>query len=149
MKRKIKILILVLFFVLVIGFFYYIYINFRSHVGVNIPNKKFLQEYLERDLNLYFKKKVPDGNNLEYIFISDIIHQSGLSYPKYYLLVFVKDIENQIIERYLVRVSLMDKDEFYITDSFTVDEVKSNSEVIKSIFPEDVINRINTLYFFK
>ncbi len=115
-----------------------------SHINANVPDSINFENYLKRDLNNYFKLKNNKEIEVTYDFLRKGPTQSGVSYPKYYLWVFVRN-NNKIIEEGAVRIAAIEKIKFEITNYLSKEDIIKNEATVASIFPrlliEDIIKR--------
>jgi len=116
----------------------------NSHLETNVVEQQYFDEYLKRDLLSYFVTNI-DTNaiRIEYELLRDGPTQSGLALPKYYIWVRVYN-SGGIITEGAMRVAAAEKDHFIITNSdfLSYDEIKSNPDVINTLFPESVVEKI-------
>lgn len=113
-----------------------------SHIDGNVPDKKEFDKILEHDLESYFKDIIDkDKVTVDYELLRNGPTQSGTSYPKFYLWVSVNS-EGTKIEEGAIRIAAIDKVRFEVTNYLSKEKIKSDAEVINSIFPKSVCEKI-------
>ena len=112
----------------------------KSHVEGNVPQGELFDEYLARDLQMYFCR----GNNdcrVQYEFLRDGPTQSGISYPKYYL--WIKNIKgNTAVEEGAVRVAAVDQKSFHVTHFLSREQISASPSQLASVFPAALVDKI-------
>jgi hypothetical protein len=112
----------------------------KSHVDANAPERKLFDSLLTRDLQLYFKSKY-QNRIVKWELLRDGPTQSGVSYPKYYVWVTIKN-GDKIAAEGAARVEAIEKENFQVTDFVEKNKIKNKSIDIDQIFPAAVCERI-------
>jgi hypothetical protein len=113
----------------------------ESHINANVPDSNKFDKYLKRDIKLYFKSKINNEIDIEYELLRKEPTQSGVSYPKYYLWIILKN-KNDIIKEGALRVAAVDKLRFEITDFLSKDDINKNENKVGYIFPRPLVEGI-------
>jgi hypothetical protein len=97
----------------------------QSHIDANIPDKNRFDSLLKRDLQKHFSA-LYGPINIDWKFLRDGPTQSGVSYPKYYLWLKIKNTDEPISEG-AVCVQAVDKERFDITNYIDIKQIKDKS----------------------
>lgn len=107
----------------------------RSHIDGNVPVARDFDSFLRRDVAAYFRGKLNiDTPEVAIELLRKGPTQSGVSLPKYYAWVVVKNDGNTVAEGAL-RLAAMDQDSFEVTHFFSTGDIKSMPDVVSSVFP--------------
>jgi len=113
----------------------------NSHVEANVPQGRFFDEYLKRDLQSYFCWEPNKACRVDYELLRNGPTQSGLSYPKYYLWVrCFKD--GKLVEEGAVRVEAVEQNGFSVTHFLSRKDILASSDSVTSIFPAPLADKI-------
>ena len=112
-----------------------------SHTKGNVPAQSEFNRLLKRDLTAYFVSKRGKDIEVECEFLREGPTQTGISFPKYYLWVKIMK-ENKLIEQGAVRVAVVEKQSFDVTDYLSESVLKKDIESANDIFPSEVIEKI-------
>ncbi len=113
----------------------------ENHIEANIPSDRNFDAFLKRDLEEYFKKSLGLHVSVKYEFLRNGPTQRGVSYPKYYLWVTASE-KNKTIMSGVVRVAAVEKKYFEVTHFLSVEEIQRDKDVIYSVVPRPVGDRI-------
>jgi hypothetical protein len=114
-----------------------------SHPAANVPTEQDFDAFMKRDLRAYFSQNVGRTVQVEYSFLRLGPTQTGVSYPKYYVWVVVKDtLSGPTQLEGAARVAAVDRIRFDVTDFLSKTEIILNPETIQSVFPASVCNEI-------
>lgn len=111
-----------------------------SHIKANVPAADKFDEHLSNDLKTFIKMSYKQDCSIEYQLLRKRPTQVGVAYPKYYLWMSARNDEKLVAEG-AIRVAAMDKISFEVTHFVTIEEIKSNPDLITSIFPGPVCHR--------
>lgn len=143
-NKKIILLAIILFVIGLIAYYQYGASSIeeigKSYIEGNVPSPEYFDNYLKRDLSQYFSKKFGESIKVEYELLRNEPTQTGVADPKYYA--WVKINGGKINEQGVVRVAAIEKEYFVITDYLSSTEIKNNPNIVDSIFPEDVTQKI-------
>lgn len=118
-----------------------IYAIAESHVEANIPIDKDFDLFLRRDLQNFASKQYGSTTSVEYELLRNGTTQTGVSYPKYYVWVKIKNGDD--IYEGAARIAAIDKSEFKVTDWLPIETIKNYPEAIYNVFPKPVCDKIN------
>lgn len=113
----------------------------ESHINGNVPVSSDFDRFLKRDLTAYFTKSIGKRIAVEYQFLREGATQTGISYPKYYLWVKIRN-GKKLIEEGAVRVAAIDQKQFDITHYLSKATMKQKPEQIDEVFPLPVGDKI-------
>ncbi len=113
----------------------------HSHIQANVPERKFFDEYLKRDLQRYFCWEPEKDCRVEYELLRNGPTQTGLSYPKYYL--WARCFKNdKLATEGAVRVETIEQDSFHVTHFLSGKEILASPDDVATIFPAALANKI-------
>jgi hypothetical protein len=111
----------------------------QSHIEGNIPSQEEFSKLLERDLLAFFKSS--KASRVEYQLLRDAPTQSGLSFPKYYA--WVKVFSGTVLSfQGAVRLAAINRARFEITDTLSVQQIRTAPNEVDSIFPSLLVPSI-------
>lgn len=111
----------------------------RSHIEGNIPDDRHFENFLRRDLKAYF-----GGRPVTFEYLRHGPTQSGVSFPKYYIWVKVRDPRSQQIwNQGAVRVAAVDRTHFEVTTFLSLKELKRFPGQAAAVFPKPVAEKIS------
>ena len=112
-----------------------------SHINANVPTDEKFDELLKRDLKSFIKFQYKQDCSIEHHLLRKGPTQVGVAYPKFYIWVTAKYREEKVAEG-AMRVAAINKLQFEVTHFVTIDEIRSKPDIINSIFPGPVCERI-------
>jgi hypothetical protein len=114
----------------------------QSHISENLPDTfEEFQVILKRDLEAYFQKHLGRPVTIEYDLLRKAPTQSGVSFPKFYAWISVKE-SGKVMESGAVRVAAIKKVRIEVTDFVSRKEILNNQSLIDSIFPKALCDGI-------
>jgi hypothetical protein len=113
----------------------------ESHIKANLVEQTDFERVLTRDLESYFSEIFETPVTVEFEMLRNIPTQSGVSLPKFYLWVILKNGQTTF-EKGAVRVASINRKFFEITDFLSIDEIRLNPDKIYMIFPGPVCEKI-------
>src|SRR5262249_9071060 len=113
----------------------------ESHIRENVPDKDVFDGFLKRDLEKYFKEVKKKAATIEYEVLRKEPTQVGISYPKFYAWVVIREGET-IIEEGAVRLAAIDKERFDVAQYLDRAEIERDPEKVYDAFPRDVGDKI-------
>jgi len=141
----ISISLIVLIFICAVTVYYYSSgIISRSHIEGNVPEQEYFNDYLERDLDVYFSEKNEADLSVNFEVLNDEPIQGGLSFPRYYVWVNV-EMEDYVIERGMVYVAAIAGEHFQVDDYISEIEIGQDFDAVCEIYPADVCEKIQGL----
>ena len=115
----------------------------KSHIEANVPDRQHFDEYLKRDLAAYFKKTMGKDVSVEYELLRNGPTQTGISFPKFYAWVIVRE-NGDLIDQGAVKLAAIKKERFDVTHFLSRSEALRKQEALSDLFPADVVKRINS-----
>lgn len=112
-----------------------------SHVQDNVPPKTRFDQYLRRDLTVYFTRSTGRKVAVGYEFLRNGPTQTGIAFPKYYLWVQIR-AGKKLVGEGAVRVAAIDRKRFEVTHYLPEAEMRKDPDQIDSVFPLPVGKRI-------
>ena len=116
----------------------------QSHIDANVPGQPDFDKFLNRDVKRYLTARYKQTTTVRYEMLRDGPTQTGIAYPKFYIWVFALSDNDTVITEGVMRLAVVDKKEFQITDYVTKDEIRDNPKILDAIFPAALISRIKT-----
>lgn len=114
----------------------------RSHIEANVPSPEVFAELLKHDLLEFFRKDIAKtATTAKYRLLRDGPTQSGVSYPKYYLWVTLENGSTKIVEG-AARVAAIEKKRFDVTHFMSKEQIQSQPEQVRSVFPPPLVASI-------
>ena len=113
----------------------------ESHIKGNEPASSNFDTFLKRDLTAYFTTAVGKPVSVDYELLRNGPAQSGVSYPKYYLWVKIRN-GTVVVNEGAVRVAAIEKQKFDVTHFLPVESMKRGKEQIYLVFPREVADKI-------
>ncbi|MCC6501808.1 MAG: hypothetical protein IT362_01570 [Deltaproteobacteria bacterium] len=114
----------------------------NSHVESNAPSTETFDKVLKRDLEDYFKTPGKEIT-INFELLRKVATQSGVSYPKYYIWVKIRD-GNLILNEGAVRVAAIGKEKFKVTDFISKRDIQTNTVIVEHVFPKALVDIIRT-----
>ncbi len=115
----------------------------KNHIESNVPEYHTFEDKLVRDLESYFKEKYPQKKiSVNSELLRKEPTQSGLSYPKYYSWVRVKQEDGTLITSGAVRVEAIEQESFHVTNFVASDSIKNGTGRIDEVFPKALCDAI-------
>lgn len=105
-----------------------------GHLSANVPDFAHFDQFLNRDLRLYFQKAHPDLTEVRFELLRRVATQSGVAYPKFYAWVKVYK-GKQVIDEGAIRIAAIEKTSFQVTHYLSKEEIKKDPGAIDSVFP--------------
>lgn len=144
---KITLVTLVTIGLLVVGF---VYFGLRgipeSHVAGEVPKQEVFNEYMNRDLGIYFEKQNAKKVKVTYSLLKNEPVQSGLGSPKFFVWVYVKDSNSsERIEEGVVQVGANAGESFTVMSFKSKQQLQTERESLDQIYPSDVVVKIKEL----
>ncbi len=109
----------------------------NSHVEANAPSSSQFPILLARDLQSYFQ-----APRVDFELLRQGPTQSGVSYPKYYLWVKVRNSSGGLASEGAVRVAAIDQVRFEVTNFLSAQEIRATPAAIEQVFPRPLIESI-------
>ena len=113
-----------------------------SHVDANVPDPADFDRILIHDLTEYVTDSDDKGISVKYEMLRDRPSQSGVALPKFYCWLQKLDADGNVIEEAAIRMAAVDKTHFDVIQYFEKDRIIREPEVLKGVFPADVIEKI-------
>lgn len=113
----------------------------RSHIQGNVPDEAEFDQILRQALIEFFSEAEKMPVNVEYELLRKVPTQTGVATPKFYLWVKIM-AQDKIIRQGAVRAAAVEKKEFDILQFVDVAQIKADPDIIRSIFPAPVAEKI-------
>lgn len=115
----------------------------NSHIEADTPRQDLADEYLTRDLTLFFSQKYNKEVVVSYEMLRNGATQSGVAYPKYYIWASVDSKDTKIpLVSGAARVAAIEQSKFEVTDFVSMVDIKKDPEQLEQIFPAAIIPKI-------
>ena len=111
----------------------------NSHIEANVPASSQFSSLLTRDLQSYFQ-----APRVDFELLRQGPTQTGISYPKYYLWVRVRNSSGSLSSEGAVRVAAIDQVRFEVTNFLSAQEIRVTPAVVEQIFPRPLIESIQS-----
>jgi len=112
-----------------------------SHVEANVPRESDFDAFMKRDLEVYFKGVTGKAVEVKYELLRNGPTQTGIAYPKFYLWVEAYE-KNSRLREGAVRVAAIEKKNFSVTNFLERTEIGQNPEILYSVVPRSVADKI-------
>ena len=108
-----------------------------SHIKANVPACGQFSNLLARDLQSYFQ-----AASVDYELLRQGPTQTGISYPKYYLWVKVRNSSGGLSSEGAVRVAAIDQARFEVTNFLPAQDIRAKPTAVEQIFPRPLVESI-------
>jgi hypothetical protein len=109
----------------------------NSHIEANVPASGQFSSLLARDLRSYFQ-----APRVDYELLRQGPTQTGISYPKYYLWVKVRNSSGALSSEGAVRVAAIDQIRFEVTNFLPAQEIRAKPTAVEQTFPRPLVESI-------
>ncbi len=114
----------------------------RSHIVGNVPaTKEDFDKIMDRDLTDFFKKRYPKFSSVSYVLLRNAPTQSGISYPRFYAWIEIKENE-KTIEAGAVNVAFIERKSIDVREFITAKEVNEDRDMPERVFPAALCDSI-------
>lgn len=108
-----------------------------SHIEANVPTSGQFSSLLVRDLQSYFQ-----APRVDYELLRQGPTQTGISYPKYYIWVKVRNSFGGLVSEGAVRVAAIDQVRFEVTNFLAAQEIRADPTTVQQVFPRPLVESI-------
>lgn len=113
----------------------------NSHLVANVPKQENFDEYLQRDLDIYFTELKDTSVQVEYKLLRNEPTQVGLAFPKYYAWVDIQT-EDGYSESGAAYIAAISGEYFQIISYMDAEEITQDTDALYKMYPEDICNQI-------
>ena len=149
-KNQKRILLIISLFITILffGLIGFVYIQISSFLSIsntyidsNIPAKDKFNKILLKDFNNYVKLNFDKEFYGEYKMISEEPYQVGLSYPKYYIYVYIYSKNRELMDQGILQIVAIEKKEFKFYDFYSL----KNKKIDEKKYSDDFLKKVKTL----
>jgi hypothetical protein len=109
----------------------------NSHINANVPASDQFSNLLARDLQSHFQ-----APRVDYELLRQGPTQTGISYPKYYLWVKIRNSSGGLAAEGAVRVAAIDQVRFEVTHFLPAQEIRETPTTVERVFPRPLVESI-------
>lgn len=113
--------------------------NQQSHINAHAPEKADFEKAITRDLIAYFQENNAQVDDVSYTLLRKNATQSGVSFPKYYAWVDVKNSEDRILKSGVVRLAASQKTAFTVTHYVSSQDINASPSSLDMVLPSALI----------
>lgn len=117
----------------------------ESHVDGHVPAKRDFINFLERDLHKHFAEEFGADCVVDYQFLRNGPTQSGVSLPKYYLWLAIRDRAKGKTTEGAARIAAVEKKGFEVLQFFSKPSIQANPDNTQRTFPRALVPMIHKL----